>query len=103
MVQKLPQYLNQNWVSFGYEILLAITVQTFGFGFAGILRRFVIYPYTAIWPKVLPTLALNRALVQPEKREVINGWKLSRYQFFLSCFGLMFVWFWIPNSLLYVE
>ena len=100
LVQKLPQYLDQTWVSFGYEILLALNVQIMGFGYAGILRRFVIFPVTAIWPQVLPTLALNRALVVPEKKgEVINGWKLSRYQFFLSSFGLMFVWFWIPNTL----
>ena len=63
------------------------------------LRRFVIYPVTAIWPQVLPTLALNRALIVPERKgEVVNGWKLTRYQFFMSAFGLMFVYFWIPNS-----
>ncbi|ORX37028.1 oligopeptide transporter 2 [Kockovaella imperatae] len=99
LVQKLPQYLNQDWVSFGYEILLALNVQIMGFGFAGILRRFVVYPYTAIWPKVLPTLALNRALVNPERKEVINGWRYTRYQFFMICFVAMFFWFWIPNSL----
>ena len=83
-----------------YEILLALCVQFFGFGFAGILRRFVIFPVTAIWPKVLPTLALNRALIVPEKQgEVINGWRISRYRFFLLTFSLMFVYFWIPNSL----
>ena len=71
-----------------------------GLGFAGMLRRFLIYPPAAIWPQVLPTLALNRTLVQVQPRgEVIHGWRLSRYQFFMSAFGLMFVYFWIPNSL----
>ena len=83
----------------GYEILLALSVQFFGFGFAGLLRRFVIFPVEAIWPKVLPTLALNRALLVKEKGERINGWGFSRYKFFMCCFGLMFVYFWIPNSL----
>ncbi len=100
LVQMLPQYLGQTWVTFGYEILLALSVQFFGFGFAGLLRRFVIFPVEAIWPKVLPTLALNRALILPQKKgENINGWTIDRYRFFMICFVLMFVWFWIPNSL----
>ena len=100
LVQKLPQYLGQDWVSFGYEIVLALAVQFFGIGFAGLLRRFVIFPVTAIWPKVLPIIALNRALIKPEKKgEQINGWKLSRYQFFMLAFVAMFLYFWIPNTL----
>ena len=87
LVQRLPQYLNQQWVTFGYEILLALSVQFFGFGFAGILRRYVVFPVTAMWPSILPTLALNRALIIPEKKgEVINGWKLTRYRFFIGAF-----------------
>lgn len=99
LVQKLPQYLNQSWVSYPYEILLALTTQFFGFGVAGILRRFVIFPVTALWPQVLPTLALNRALVNKEKVETVNGWRITRYRFFLAAFCLMFIYFWIPNFL----
>ncbi|KAL8377276.1 hypothetical protein RB595_008115 [Gaeumannomyces hyphopodioides] len=98
LVQRLPQYLGNTWVAFPYEITLALATQFFGLGFAGLLRRFVVYPVTAIFPKVLPALALNRALVMPEREgEVVNGWRVSRYRFFLTCFALMFVWFWIPN------
>jgi len=79
---------------------LALSVQFFGFGFAGLLRRFVIFPVEALWPKILPTLALNRALIMPEKKgEVLNGWKVGRYRYFLYCFGGMFLYFWIPNTL----
>lgn len=79
---------------------MALATQLFGVGIAGLLRRFVVYPTTAIFPKVFPSLALNRALTLPEKKgEVINGWKLSRYRFFLYAFGIMFVYFWIPNFL----
>jgi OPT family small oligopeptide transporter len=99
LVQELPQYLNQKWVKFGYEIILALSTQMFGLGFAGLLRRFVIFPVTSIWPKVLPTLALNRALVLPDKRENRNGWRITRYRFFLFTFTAMFFWFWIPNTL----
>ena len=37
LVQLLPQYLGQTWVTFGYEILLALSVQFFGFGFVCLL------------------------------------------------------------------
>jgi hypothetical protein len=100
LVQKLPQYLGQSWVSFRYEFLLALSTQFFGLGFAGLLRRFVIYPVTAIWPKAFPALALNRALtVSDQKGEVVNGWKISRYRFFFLAFAAMFLWFWVPNTL----
>jgi len=82
------------------NLQLALSVQFFGFGFAGLLRRFVIFPVEALWPKILPTLALNRALIMPEKKgEVLNGWKVGRYRYFLYCFGGMFLYFWIPNTL----
>ena len=100
LVQELPQYLDQKWVSFSYEIVFALAVQFFGFGFAGLLRRFVIFPVTAIWPSVLPILALNRALIKPEKKdEVVNGWRITRYNFFMLAFIAMFFYFWIPNTL----
>lgn len=100
LVQELPQYLNRRWVTFSYQIVLALSTQFFGFGFAGLLRRFVIYPVTALWPKVFPTLALNRALLVPEKKgEVVNRWRLTRYKFFLLAFAAMFLYFWIPNFL----
>ncbi|GEQ68739.1 hypothetical protein JCM33374_g2407 [Metschnikowia sp. JCM 33374] len=70
-----------------------------GFGFAGIMRKFAVYPTSAIWPSVLPTLALNKALLQAEPKEIINGWKISRYNFFLIAFIGSFLYFWFPNYL----
>ena len=86
-----------------YMILIAISMQAFGFGLAGLIRRIVIYPPQAIWPSILPKIALNRALAVEEKRETFNGWKLSRYHFFLIACGSMFVYFWIPNTLFQVS
>ncbi|KAK7987242.1 oligopeptide transporter 2 [Apiospora saccharicola] len=103
LVQRLPQYLGNAWVTFGYEIVLALSVNFFGMGFAGLLRRFVIYPISCLFPEVFPALALNRALVKREpaskKNENIHGWTISRYRFFLTCALLMFFYFWIPNTL----
>ena len=91
-------YGNQ-WVTWGYQVLLSLSTNFLGFGFAGILRRFACYPVKAIWPVILPTIALNRALLHPERKENINGWIISRYFFFFSAFGGSFLYFWIPNYL----
>lgn len=97
IVQKL--FYKSKWVSFGFQFLLAFSTQFIGFGFAGLLRKFVVYPVRAMWPTILPTLALNRALLSQEKKENINGWKISRYNFFWITFGAMFIYFWIPDYL----
>ena len=99
LIQSLPSYLQQPWINYGYEVLLALSTRLCGYGFAGLLRRFVIYPQTAVFPSVLPRLVLCRALVSPEKRETINGWKMSRLKFFWLTGTAMFIWFWIPNTL----
>ena len=97
--QKVDIFYDNKWVTWGYETLLALSNNFLGFGFAGILRRFACYPVKAIWPSVLPTIALNQALLAPERRENINGWTISRYYFFyIACAGL-FLYFWIPNYL----
>jgi OPT family oligopeptide transporter len=68
-------------------------------GFAGYLRRFSVYPVKALWPTILPTIAMNKALTQQEPRENINGWTMSRYRFFYIVAGVTFVWNWIPQYL----
>jgi OPT family small oligopeptide transporter len=96
-VQKLPQYYNNQWADFGYQLLLIFATNFMGFGLAGIIRKFAIYPVQSVWPTILPTLAVNRALMQPSKKEVINGWKISRYSFFFITFAASWVYFWFPD------
>lgn len=43
-VQKLDVYFDGKYVTFGYEVLLTLSNQCLGFAFAGILRRFCVYP-----------------------------------------------------------
>lgn len=98
-VQKMSFWYNNQWVDFGYQVLLCLSSQFMGFGFAGIMRKFLVYPVSAIWPSVMPTLALNKALMQPEKKANINGWTISRYSFYFICTAASFVYFWIPDYL----
>lgn len=98
-VQKMEMFYDNKWVDFGYEFLLMFFTNFMGFGLAGLVRKFVVYPEVAIWPTNLPTMALNNALTKPEKKEVINGWKISRYNFFFITTAASFLWFWVPDYL----
>ncbi|CAI4054245.1 hypothetical protein SKDZ_16G4470 [Saccharomyces kudriavzevii ZP591] len=82
--------------SFGYQFLLSLSVQFIGFGFAGILRKFVVYPARALWPTVMPTIAINKALLGKEKNE--SG--MSRYKFFFLTFFIMFIYNWFPTYII---
>lgn len=81
-------------LSFGYQFLLSLSIQFIGFGFAGILRRFVVYPSKALWPSSMPVLALNQALLGDQKK-ASRG--ITRYQFFFVTFGFMFTYNWLPT------
>lgn len=87
------------WMDFGFMVLITLLTQFMGFSLAGIMRKFVVYPVRALWPTVMPTLALNRALLKPEKGEIIHGWKISKYNFFWVFFLGSFLYFWLPNYL----
>lgn len=51
-----------------------------------------------IWPKNLAQIALNKALHHQDGREDhVHGWKISRFKFFLVCFGGMFFYYWFPG------
>jgi hypothetical protein len=99
LVIRLPIFFNQRWAGFGFAIALALANQIYGLGMAGILRRLTVYPVEAVWPSQLPVLALNRTLINTDnKRETVNGWRITRYTCFLI-FGCVFlVYYWIPNE-----
>ncbi|KAH7208801.1 OPT oligopeptide transporter protein-domain-containing protein [Fusarium oxysporum] len=87
--------------SIPWQILTLISTQFMGYGCAGLVRRFLVYPPSMIWPKALANIALAKALNKDNghSEDTVHGWKLSRYKFFLICFTSMFFYFWIPNYL----
>lgn len=97
--QKLPRFYDNDWVTFGYQTLLILSTNFLGFGFAGIMRRVSVYPVRAVWPTVLPQLAINQALMRHDKKENINGWTISRYNFLFLVTGSSFIYYWIPGYL----
>lgn len=99
LVQKSPVFYNEQFITFGYQLMLTLFVQLMGMGFAGYLRRFSVYPVKALWPTILPIIAMNRALTTAEKKEEVYGWTMPRYRFFYVAAISMFFYFWLPGYL----
>lgn len=99
LVQRSPIFYGLDYIHFGYQLMLTLFVQLMGMGFAGYLRRFSVYPVKALWPTLLPIIAMNRALTKKEPRENINGWTISRYKFFFVTTLGMFLYYWFPGYL----
>ncbi|CAK9436502.1 uncharacterized protein LODBEIA_P10600 [Lodderomyces beijingensis] len=100
LMQKSELFYDNKWADFGYQVLLILSTNFMGIGLAGIIRKFSVYPVKAVWPSILPDLALNRTLLMPSKNENINGWKITGYKFFFITFAASFLYFWLPDYLM---
>lgn len=97
LTMRLPMFFNQTYAGWGFMFLMAFVTNFFGFGLAGILRRFAVYNPKALWPTVLPILQLNKTLLLPETKQRINGWTVSKYKFFWIVFIASFIYFFFPD------
>ena len=79
-----------------FDVLLVVSTQCLGYAFAGIMRRFLVWPAAMMWPSNLVNATLFRTLFHEEDPEV-PGWKISRYRYFMYCLVGMFLWNWIPG------
>jgi OPT family oligopeptide transporter len=78
-----------------YQILLAVGSQVLGFSLGGLLRQFVVWPASMIWPGALVDSALFNTLHKNYgKRE--RG-HMSRQRFFLFVLLGIYLWQWIPG------
>ncbi|CAB16254.1 Glutathione transporter Pgt1 [Schizosaccharomyces pombe] len=98
-------FYKQN-LSWGYKILIVLTSQMLGYGFAGLTRRWIVYPAAMIWPQTLVSTVLFRTLhgnsgndigVLKNNRISANGWTISRYRFFAYVMIGSFVFYWFPG------
>lgn len=96
-VMKLDRFYGLRWVSWLYQLLFALSTQFLGFAFAFMMLKVCVYPKKAVWPTLLPTVALNRALMDVEIPTTINGWKISRFGFFCVAFVGSFIYNWLPS------
>ncbi|XP_059644983.1 oligopeptide transporter 7-like [Cornus florida] len=78
------------------SLIVVITTQVLGFGWAGMFRRYLVEPATMWWPQNLVQVSLFRTLHEREKRPK-GG--LTRNQFFLITFICSFAYYVFPGYL----
>ena len=80
---------------FGFlaNLLLIFTTQLLGYGMAGVLRRYLVYPAVMVWPVNLVQVALFNTL---HKDEDLAPGQWSRYRFFMVATLCMFCYAWFP-------
>ncbi|TQD73034.1 hypothetical protein C1H46_041432 [Malus baccata] len=83
-------------ITFFVSLLVILTTQVLGFGWAGIFRRYLVEPAAMWWPANLVQVSLFRALHEKEARPK-GG--LTRTQFFLISFMCSFAYYVFPGYL----
>ncbi|KAI8321862.1 OPT superfamily oligopeptide transporter [Martensiomyces pterosporus] len=79
-------------IGFGPSILFILTSQIMGYSFAGLARKYLVYPAAMIWPANLVSVTLFRTF-----HEVQNWGRLSRTKVFWLAFIGSFVWYFLPG------
>ncbi|KAF7561712.1 hypothetical protein G7046_g2432 [Stylonectria norvegica] len=82
-----------------YQILLTISTQILGYGFAGITRRFLVRPSGMIWPGTLMSAAMFSTLHKQENKPA-GGWTISRWKFFYIVWTVSFAFYFLPGLLM---
>ncbi|XP_074357081.1 oligopeptide transporter 7-like isoform X2 [Apium graveolens] len=83
-------------ITFFVSLLLVLTTQILGFGWAGIFRRYLVEPAAMWWPANLVQVSLFRALHEKEER---SKGGLTRTRFFLIAFICSFAFYVFPGYL----
>ncbi|KAL6606552.1 hypothetical protein ACP70R_042205 [Stipagrostis hirtigluma subsp. patula] len=83
-------------MSFFLALIVILTSQVLGFGWAGIFRRYLVEPAAMWWPSNLVQVSLFRALHERERRR--KG-SMMRYQFFMVAFICSFAYYIFPGYL----
>ncbi len=86
-------YYNRNF-SAGFLITMLLTTQLTGFGFAGVSRRFLVWPASVIWPYNL-VIATNLNTFHAEDDQ-LDG-TMTRFKFFMIAFGCAFAYYFFPG------
>ena len=87
---------------YGLALLFVVSSQTLGYGMAGIMRKFVVWPAAMIWPSNLINCALFRffhddANDDRQNTTTTSNQSMSRSRFFYMIFFFQFLWYWIPG------
>ena len=90
------QHYYGQYFGWGFQILLVWSTQIIGYGLAGAARRYLVWPASMIWPSNLVNAALFHTLHR-DVEPIVPGWKITRFNWFMSIFVGAFVWYWFPG------
>ncbi|KAI8000498.1 Oligopeptide transporter 3 [Camellia lanceoleosa] len=90
----MKAYYKQS-LNFLCALIIVLTTQVLGYGWAGILRRYLVDPVEMWWPSNLAQVSLFRALHEKEQKR--KG--MTRMQFFLVFFTASFAYYTFPGYL----
>lgn len=83
-------------ISFFTGWILIITTQVLGYGWAGLMRKYVVEPAHMWWPNTLVQVSLFRALHEKDDNADKH---ISRAKFFLIALVCSFLWYAVPGYL----
>lgn len=81
----------------GFDFLTVLTTNVIGFSFAGICRRYLVWPAGLVWPQNLVTCTLFNTF-HAEDDDGSDG-SLTRYRFFTIVLAGAFAWYFLPGFL----
>ncbi|KAI1302627.1 OPT oligopeptide transporter protein-domain-containing protein [Xylaria venustula] len=82
-----------------FQLLIVVSTQSLGYGIAGIMRKFLVYPASMIWPNTLAAIALMNAMYETHhiKDPTIIGGSMSRYRWFGLITIASCIYYFIPG------
>ncbi|KAK3302024.1 OPT oligopeptide transporter protein-domain-containing protein [Chaetomium strumarium] len=84
-----------------WQLLLVVSTQSLGYGIAGMMRRFLVYPASMIWPGNLVSVTLMNAMYESseDRDPTVIGGSMPRYRWFSLVTLAAFVYYFIPGFL----
>lgn len=89
------KYFKKN-IGIGRQILFNLSCYLHSVALLGLFREIMITPAERVWPGVLSNIALFKTIYSREN-PVVNGWRMSRWVFFVIVFLCSFVYYWFPD------
>lgn len=82
-----------------FQLVLTISTQSLGYGIAGMMRKFLVYPASMIWPGNLVGVTLMNAMYEKHQApdpSVIGG-RMPRYRWFGIITAISATYYFIPG------
>lgn len=81
------------------QILWNLATHFVSFSLLGLFRDVLVTPEDRIWPGVLNTIALFKAIYSKDN-PIANGWRISRWAFLMIIFIGSMIWYWFPDFIM---